>query len=88
MAPGWRVRAITSVSIIRLVQTTAGRICCSSMIEKAEIEAGIVRDERRIFDEFEQLLGASAKRGLSDRKIVDSPWTASASLGIGRSGLK
>ena len=58
------------------------------VIEEAEIEAGIVRDQRRIADEFEQFLGLSANSGLSDRKMSLSPCTASASLGIGRSGLK
>ena len=59
------------------------------VIEEAEIEAGIVRDQRRIADELEQLLAALVgKRGLSDRKRSERPCTASASLGIGRPGLK
>ena len=58
------------------------------VIEEAEVEAGIVRDERRILDELEQLLGLLGEARLVGQEQVDSPCTASASNGMSRSGLK
>jgi len=40
------------------------------VIEEAEVEAGIVRDQRRIFDELEQLLGLLGKQRLVGQESV------------------
>ena len=65
------------------------RAALQLMIEEAEIEAGIVCNERRVTNEFQQLLDLSPKSGACrTEKSSDSPCTASASLGMERSGLK
>jgi hypothetical protein len=58
------------------------------VVEEAEVEARIVGDQRAIAEEFEQILDDLVKRGLSARKVADKPCTASAPLGMLRSGLK
>ena len=57
MAPGCRARASWSVSTIRLMQTGRPPAPLELEVEEAEVEAGIVRDQRRILEEFEQFLG-------------------------------
>ena len=83
------MRASASVSTIRVMHTGGAAAMLQLVVEEAEIEAGIVRDERRIADEFEQFLDLVGEaRLVRQEDVALSPWTASASLGIGRSGLK
>ena len=89
MAPGCRTRASAT-----RIDHPLGRDRCQPAgaelrIEEAEIEAGIVRDQRRIADEFEQLVGTLVRNsGLSERNASDRPCTASASAGIDALGIE
>ena len=66
----FRARAMASVSTIRVMQTQRPAALAELVVEEAEIEAGIVRDQRRIADELEQLLADVAEARLVGEEAV------------------
>ena len=57
-------------------------------VKKGNIKAGIVRHERRLADEGQELVGHVVKRRLVAKNSVVNPCTAMASAGTARSGLR
>ena len=74
MAPGWRTRAIASVSTMRSIATDLTAAERQFGIEEAEVERGVMRDQRRIAEKFEQLVDALMETRLvrkeGDRQAV------------------
>jgi hypothetical protein len=83
LAPGDGDRIDHAIAVHRF--QPAGR---QFVIEEAEIETGVVRHQRTVAQEGDQFLRPFPNFGLSDRNASDRPWTASASAGMPRSGLK
>ncbi len=58
-------------------------------VQKADVEAGVVRHEPRIAEELREARRRSPRtRGLSARKASVRPWTANAPWDMARSGLR
>ena len=73
LAPGWRVRASTSVSTIRLMQTEARPQRSSSWLRKPKSKLALCATSGESPMNSSSSSALSAKRGLSDRKIVAEP---------------
>ena len=56
-------------------------------IDEADVERGVVDDERRIANEFQEFVDHLVNSGLLARNSVDRPCTSKASAGMSRSGL-
>ena len=61
---------MASVSTIRVRQTGGRPQTAELVIEEAEVEAGIVRDQRAIAEEFEQILDLVGESGLVGEEAV------------------
>ena len=84
-----RIRAIATVSIIRSRLSGGNPHISSSELTKpksnpALCATSLVSSPRNSSSSATR----SWNRGLSDRKLIESPWTASAAAGMSRSGLK
>ena len=57
-------------------------------VEEAEIEHGVVRDQRRIAQEFDQLFDLVGEQRLVLEKVDAEPMHVEGGSGMSRSGLK
>jgi len=57
-------------------------------VEEAEIEHGVMRDQRRVAEKFDQLVHLVGEQRLVLRKSMLNPCTLNAASGMSRSGLK